>query len=339
MPSTVLEAYRAALEEELHECFSAREGFLYNLLRYHLGWVDQQGQPESSPTPQPFHSLLALASCEAWSGDFVPARPAAAAVEFIHNFTLVHDDVQAGRVDAGSRPSIWWVWGPSQAINAGDGLHAMGRAAVMRLTQIGISPDRVLAAVEMLDRSCLSLCEGQYMDLRFQDQLMVTSADYLDMIGRKTGALTGCSAALGALVAGADNSTVGRFRELGSKLGMAWQISGDIADFWGRQGDGVTASNVLSKKKSLPLIYTLENGGTSAKRELGSIYMKRVLEPPDVARIVSIMEESDARSNAEAKASELAEQGQEALTELGITSQRQTGLRQLGQQAVSSPIR
>ena len=334
--AAVLEIYRAALERELQVCFAGRDGFLYNLLRYHFGWVDQQGQPESAPERECFHSLLALASCEAWSGECTPALPVAAAVELVYNFSLVHGDVQAGRVDANARPSIWWVWGPAQAINAGDGLHALGRAAIMRLSRTNIPADRVLVAVEMLDRSCLAMCEGQYIDLQFQDRLLVTIGDYENMIGRKTGALTGCSAAAGALAAGAADVVQDRFREMGVKLGLAWQINRDIADFWGQAGDGVTASNVLNKKKSLPLIYAMEHCSTAAKRELGSIYVKRVLEPADVARIIGIMEETDARVYAAGKAQELMEQAVEVLDAEGIPAERQEGLRALARQSLAA---
>ena len=196
-----------------------------------------------------------LTNCQALSGDFRAALPAAAGVDLVHNFTLVHGDVQSARPDAQDRPSIWWVWGPAQAINAGDGLHALGRTTIMRLAQRGIPAERVLHAVESLDRACLALCEGQYMDLEFQERMVVTSAAYFDMISRKTGALIGSSAEAGALAAGADEPVWLKFREMGIKMGMAWQVSQDIVDLWGRTGDGMTASNVLNKKKSLPLIH------------------------------------------------------------------------------------
>jgi geranylgeranyl diphosphate synthase type I len=316
--AAINQEYQQALEAELREILSSRQGFLYDLLRYHLGWTDQNGQKIDNPLPLRFQPALALLVCEALGGNFHPALPVAAAVELVYNFTLVHGEVQAGRVDAQERPSIWWVWGPAQAINAGDGLHALGRAAVMRLSQHSVPADRVLKAVETLDRACLTLCEGQFQDLTFRDQLMVTSHDYYDMIQRKSGALAGCSAGLGALASGAEDDVWRQFQEAGAKLGMAWQISQDIADFWGERGDGVTPSNVLNKKKSLPIIYALERASTSAKRELGNIYMKRVLEPDDVGRIIAVLEESEARQHAESEAQRLVEQSTDTLRNLGI---------------------
>jgi len=224
------------------------------------------------------------------------------------------------------RPSVWWVWGPAQAINVGDGLHALGRNTIMRLAQRGISPERVLPAVTSLDKACLALCEGQYMDLEFQEKLMVTSADYHDMIGRKTGALTGCATELGAIAAGADDNVRATYQKMGQGLGMAWQISLDIADLWGRRDDGMTSSNILNKKKSLPLIYALENSPLADKRALGNVYMKRVLQPEDVTQVIGILDQAGARQFAESRARELAE---EALSGTGLAAEGLGPLRDL----------
>ena len=288
------DSYRAGVHAELRSAFDGRQGMLYDLLRYHLGWVDERGNPaDDTLTPLHHCGVLAMASADAVSGAHQEAATAAAAVELAYNFVLVHNDVQAGRIDQDNdRPSIWWVWGPSQAINAGDGLHALARAMLMRMCDTGTAAETVLAGLQALDRACLTLCEGQYMDLTYQDQLMVSEADYMDMIGRKSGALAGCSARLGALASGAQSGTADALEEWGKKLGMARQVQEDISDLWGRSGDGFTPANILNKKKSLPLIHALQNSNTAAKRELGSIYMKRVLEPGDPPRIVAILEEA-----------------------------------------------
>ena len=321
----------------MKEVFSGREGFLYDLLRYHLGWAGQRGEPEDNPSVLHLQSLLALVCCEALIGDFQAALPAAAGIELVYNFTLVHGEVQAGRVAEPDRPSIWWVWGPAQAINAGDGLHALGRTTLMRLAQRGIPADRVLRSVELLDRACLTLCEGQYMDLDFQDQLLVTSGAYYDMIGRKTGALAGCSAELGALAAGMDEGVCLQVRDAGRRLGMAWQIGEDITDLWGRRGDGMTASNVLAKKKSLPLILALETAELAVKRELGNIYAKRVLQPEDVSRVIAILDEAHVRQKSEDMARELVDEALAALADSGLTGERMDDLNFLSQWVLESP--
>ncbi|MYC28758.1 MAG: hypothetical protein F4X65_01525 [Chloroflexi bacterium] len=331
---SAISRYKEELEQELQACFAGREGFLFNLLRYQLGWTDQDGNPEQTGSRASFHALLAPAVCEAVSGDIKPSLPVAAAVELVYHFSLVHGDVQAGRVDAQSRPSIWWIWGPSQAINAGDGFHAMARVAMMRLGEQGVPPERVLAATEMLDRSCLAMCEGQFSDLAFQDRLLVTTGEYDDMIALKTGALTACAAAGGILAAGGNDDQLATFRKAGQNLGKAWQISRDVADFWGRCGDGITASNVLNKKKSLPLIHALEQAGTSEKRELGTIYMKRVLEGRDMSRVIEIMDSTGARAYSEERAAELVSLAMAAIEGEALEDSHLTGFKQLAKLAV-----
>ena len=334
-----IDLYGQALEGELRDILSTREGFLYNLLRYQLGWADQHGQPEMQPFRASFQSLLAPAACDALSGNFESSLHVAAAIELLHNFSIVHGDVQAGRVDSGSRPSIWWVWGPSQAINAGDGFHALARVALMRMLDAGFPPDTVLEATEMLDSSCLTMCEGQYADLGFQDRLLVTTGEYDDMIARKAGALTGCAAAGGAICAGAESSTAAQFRDAGVKLGMAWQISQDVSDFWGHQGDGLTASNVLNKKKSLPLIYTMENCSLPARREIGAAYSKRVLDPSDVARIVEIMDEVDARDYCQQRSGTLVTEAMALTDGENINEDGKKGLQELAAMALRPDAR
>ena len=165
------------------------------------------------------------------------------------------------------------------------------------------------------------------MDLDFQDQLLVTTGAYYDMIGRKTGALAGCSAELGALAAGGDESVCLQVRAAGTRLGMAWQIGQDINDFWGRRGGGMTASNVLNKKKSLPLILAMETAELAVKRELGNIYAKRVLQPDDVSRVIEILDQAQARQSSEAKARELVDEALAALADAGLAEDRMGDLK------------
>ena len=308
------------MHAELRSAFDGRQGMLYDLLRYHLGWVDERGNPaDGALTPLHHCGVLTMASADAVSGAHQDAATAAAAVELAYNFVLVHNDVQAGRIDQDNdRPSIWWVWGPSQAINAGDGLHALARAMLMRMCDTGAAAETVLAGLRALDRACLTLCEGQYMDLTYQDQLMVSEVDYMDMISRKSGALAGCSARLGALASGAPSGTADALELWGRKLGMARQVQEDISDLWGRSGDGFTPANILNKKKSLPLIHALQNSDTASKRELGSIYMKRVLEPGDTPRIVAILEDAGSLEYSNAKMDELLRDARAAVTGDGV---------------------
>ena len=290
--------YEKPLEEELRLSFTGREGLLYDMLFYQLGWTDERGEPLSGSPNERLHSLLSLLSCEAILGEYEPALPAAAAVELVHNHSLVHKDVQSGSPNRGQRSSLWWIWGPGQAINAGDGLHALGRLALMRLKEQGLAMSRVMDSLRLLDQACLSMCEGQHMELAFQEKLDVGVKSYLKMAEAKTGALMSCATALGALVASDDRDLVGAFQEWGRNFGMAYQISKDVEELWGNARREDPSPQVLNKEKLLPIVYAFESGEPRTKRELGTIYFKRVLEPQDVEGVLNILDGVSAREYA-----------------------------------------
>ncbi len=311
--------YRQALEEELRQTFAWQEGLLYNMLLYQLGWMDDQGTPVSGLSGERIHPVLSLLSCESLVGKHDPALPAAAAVELVHNFALIHEDVQSGSPNRGQRPTVWWIWGPGQAINAGDGMHALARVALMRLRDRGMAASRVLDAMRLLDESCLTMCEGQYMDLVFQEKLEVGVNSYLKMATAKTGALMSCAMGLGALAATEDDDSVRAFQECGKALGVAYQIRADVQDLWATSGEGMPSDNVLNKKKLLPIVYTLEVGDIRTKRELGTIYFKRVLEPDDVRQVINILNEKSALEHAEKMIRSHCRQAMESLKNVGIS--------------------
>ena len=294
-----LEQYHADLDTEMEAILRPREGLLYNMMLYQLGWADQQGEPLPKPRPPRPYSLLTLLSCQAAGASHRPALPAAAAMELVYTFIEVHKDVQEGNPRQEERPSVWWVWGPGQAINVGDGLHALGRSALFRLTDAGLPLDRVIQALGILDEACIQMCEGQYVELSHQERLDISRPAYLKMASNLTGSITSCAMTLGALAATSNQDTIEAFRECGLKLGLAYQIRQDIQAVWGT-GNGRTASpQLLNKKKLYPVAALLASADLKTKRALGDIYFKRVLEPDDHRRLLDLLETNDVRAEAE----------------------------------------
>ena len=323
--------YRQALEEELRDCFAGREGLLYNMLHYQLGWKDEQGTPLSGLAGEHLYSFLCLLSCESMLGEYAPALPAAAAVELVHNFSLIHEEVQAGSLNQGRRATVWWIWGPGQAINAGDGMHAMARLALMRLEGRGFSVDKSLEAIRLWDQSCLGMCEGQHLDLSFQEKLDVGVDAYFRMAAGKSGALMSCAMGLGALAATEEPGVVEAFKECGKNLGVAYQILDDISDLWGANGGEAPSNNVLNKKKLLPVVYALQTGDLTTKRSLGSIYFKRILEPPDVQELVSILDNCSAQEYAEETVENYCRLAMESLEGVPVSPWGRAELAKVGQ--------
>jgi geranylgeranyl diphosphate synthase type I len=320
--------YRDEIEQELRSVLAEQDSPFYRMLRYQLGWVDDKGQPVRDAGGKRLRPVLCLLACEALGGDRRRALPATAALELVHNFSLIHDDIQDGSPERHHRPSVWYVWGPAQAINAGDAAHALGRLALFRLPDAGANEEQLRRALKLLDDATLRLCEGQYLDMAFQERMDVTVDAYLEMARGKTGALMSCALALGALLAGGDEAQVETAARAGMALGLVYQIHDDVLDLWGSRPGEATGGDILTKKKSLPIVYALEKGTVKQKRELGTLYLKRVLEPADVTRVAAILDEVGACADAQ----KLAERYfNDAMTHLRSLPLSESGRRELEQ--------
>jgi geranylgeranyl diphosphate synthase type I len=220
---------------------------------YHIGWLDDVGRERRAVTGKLVRPSLCLWACEACGGEAGDAIPAATAVEWVHNFTLVHDDIQDGDRDRHGRPTVWAVWGVAQAINAGDALHAL---AFRVLTESGIDPERTLRAVRALSTATLEVVEGQCLDLALEGRVQIPVRAYLRMVRAKTGALLGAALEMGALTAGAPLATVRRFRRAGYLLGLSFQMRDDWLGTWGDSAvtGKSSAGDVGRRKASLPLV-------------------------------------------------------------------------------------
>jgi len=258
-----LKPFLGALNDELHlvvDRFFPGPPELGVMLRYHLGWVDEHGQSVDVYAGKQFRPLFLLLCTDAAGGDWRQALPAAAAIELIHNFSLIHDDIEDRSPLRRGRPTLWSVWGEASAINAGDAMFALAHMAILRLAETGLEPARVLRAVQMFERTNLELTRGQHLDMAFETRHQVTIDEYLGMVRGKTAALIGLSAQLGALVAGLPEDSIAGFSELGLSLGMAFQVRDDILGIWGKpEVTGKSAAtDIVSRKKSLPVLFGLD---------------------------------------------------------------------------------
>ncbi len=290
--STTVEDLSSRLEAELSDIVTSRQMPLYDMMYYHMGWSEEA----SSTTKVRAHGIISLLVCQAAGGDVDAGLPVGAAVELVSNFCQIHDDVQGGIPQRDSRDAVWWVWGPAQAINTGDGMHAMARLSLFRLAQRGVSPETTFRAVQLLDEASLRTCEGRFLDIEAQERIDVSVESYLKMASSKSGSLVSCAMKLGALVASADQATIDAVGDAGDKLGIALQMRADVRELWGPEG---TASEVMNKKKLLPVVYAVETASIKEKRRLGDIYFKRVLEPKDVEALRQALEDLGARDASE----------------------------------------
>jgi geranylgeranyl diphosphate synthase type I len=287
---------RIELKKIIQSCPSA----LGDILRYHMGWQDEHGHPCNRKSGKFIRSTLCLLSCRAVGGDTSQAMPAAAAVELIHNFSLIHDDIEDASYERHHRPTVWKLWGQSQAINAGDAMFTLAYLALLGLKERGISDEEIAGSVKMLSLACLDLCEGQYLDIEYENRLDITVKDYLDMANKKTAALFGVSTSLGAYLGSQDGKLAASFHRFGKGLGIAYQICDDILGVWGTEESvGKSATDIPQRKKTLPVVYGLQNSRGRAREKLVKIYSRKPLKGNDIAEVAGILSQSGARGYAE----------------------------------------
>ena len=257
----------------------------YGQMEYHLGWRAPDLTPVAAHPGKLLRPTLLLLGCElaigAAGGDIharaaavTRALPAAMAVELVHNFSLIHDDIEDHDEARRHRPTLWRLWGQPQAINTGDGMFALARLTLAGLLDTGTDPALVCRLAALLDRTCLHLCEGQHLDMSYEGRHDVTTSMYLAMIERKTAALMACALEMGARLGGAEEPLAARLGACGLALGLGFQLRDDLLGIWaasrvlGKTDDG----DLRRKKMSLPVIHALEHASADDRAGLLAIY-------------------------------------------------------------------
>jgi geranylgeranyl diphosphate synthase, type I len=300
-------AIEEALQQMIHQSLPAAYPELRGMLDYHMGWEGEGAGPEAQG--KRIRPLLVLLSAEAAGGNWRDALPAAVAVELLHNFSLVHDDIQDNSPLRRSRPTVWVKWGIAQAINAGDVLFTLAFLSIQGLART-LPAQQVLLASQVLQQTCLRLTEGQYLDMSYESKNNLPIDAYWPMIGGKTSALLACCAELGALTGGAEEAQREYFREYGYSLGLAFQVLDDWLGIWGDvalTGKSVD-SDLASGKKTFPVVHALSKEGPFARR-----WTKGRVLPEEVADVVCMLEEEGAQAYTLETAERLTNQAMEAL--------------------------
>jgi geranylgeranyl diphosphate synthase type I len=263
------------------------------MLRYQLGYVDERLQPASYPGKR-VRPFLCLTVAEALRGSFQQALPAAAAIELLHNFSLIHDDIEDHDPSRHHRETVWRVWGEPHAINAGDAMFAVaGRAAAgMANAEVGYP------VVQQFQDTALALTKGQYLDMSFEDREAVTADEYLEMISLKSAALIGFSAWAGAMAGGGIDRQQAALLGFGLDLGRAFQIHDDINGIWGDPGrtGKLAHTDLVNRKKTLPILSALERAQGSDLDAL-KLFFRR--ENHEIDLVLQVLEQCGARGAAE----------------------------------------
>lgn len=288
----------------------------YEIMQYHMGWRDPELKPATASSGKRIRPLLCILACMDAGGDPSQALPAAAGLELLHNFSLIHDDIEDNSSTRRHRPTAWSLWGVPVACNVGDGMFSLAHLAFFRLIERGVSRSAVLSALRSFVDMNLALTEGQYQDMSFEKRLQVSVEDYYAMISGKTGALLAAASEIGAIVAGATDDNLRNYREYGAALGRAFQLQDDILGIWGdEQETGKSIANdILSKKKTLPVVIALNHPDVG--KRMRALYAGPHFSPDDVPAVLSLLELAGARQATERAVRDATARGHAALERL-----------------------
>jgi len=271
-----------SIEEHMMLILNTKTIPLYDMMSYHMNF--QHNQPRE-------YGLLCLITHLALGGKYENALNFASSIEFVNNFIAIHDDVQSGQPQKNNRDTLWWKWGPAQAINAGDGMHAIARLSLLNTDNNNlIDQTKIFEALKLLDDSTIKICEGRYTELEFQERIDVSYEEYIKNASNKRGALIECAVSLGAILSDDLNELENTIRKFAAKITLSIQMKKDIAQIW-PDSSSENQNNALNKTKLLPVIIGLEKATISHKRKIGEIYFKRVLQQEDLNNLRKILDE------------------------------------------------
>jgi geranylgeranyl diphosphate synthase type I len=313
----VFERYHDLLDEEIRSIINERKSSMYNMLRYHFGWLDKDGQLRNRSNGKAVRPTLCLLTCEAVGGDYNLALPAAAAIELVHNYSLIHDDIQDDDTERRHQPTVWKVWGKAQAINAGTAMRMLAGVALRRLK---IPPARQIHLQSLVDEATICVIEGQYLDISFESRSDISTTDYIEMVGCKTAALIACAIETGAVLGTENQNTIAAFHEFGWNLGMAFQAKDDILGIWGKQEEtGKPSGNdIRRRKKTLPVVYAIQETSGDTRDTLLRIYNSEILTEAYVQSIIGILENTGAYAYTQKITEQYIDKSSEILNNLPI---------------------
>lgn len=315
---------RTLVEPQLREAIGRLDDHTRHVAGYHLGYWDTEGNQARDGGGKGIRSALAVLSARAVG---VPSRGPAAgtAVELVHNFSLLHDDLMDRDTERHHRETAWSAFGEPSAILAGDALLTL---AVEVLTEDAAAagptardpgertrPDPLLRGVRRLTAATRRLIAGQAADVGFETRIDVTLKECLAMAGDKTAALLSCASALGAILADGSSELISALTEYGERLGLAFQLVDDLLGLW---GDPVATgkpvlSDLVAGKKTVPIVAAMRSD-TPAGDRLRTLYGSTdPLSPEELRLAARLIEDSGARAWTDAEASRQVEAAVAAL--------------------------
>ncbi len=282
----ILPALEAELKRQIARYDHPESAAFHAMLAYHMGWTGE-GAGKVGKRVRPLLMLLAVSTC---GGQWLRAISPAAAIELVHNFSLVHDDIEDNSETRRGRITAWKKYGVPMAINMGDALFAISNQAVLDASS-HYSADVVLAAGASLHAACIALTRGQFLDMSYEKRTDLKVEDYWPMVEGKTAALLAASAEMGAILGGAIGERVRYFAGFGHNVGLAFQVQDDILGIWGDENatGKSAASDLVEGKNSLPVLYGLAHSPRFAER-----WARGQIQPEETPALAQLLKDQGA---------------------------------------------
>jgi geranylgeranyl diphosphate synthase, type I len=297
------------------------------VLDYHMGWRDAAGQPVQRRGSKSVRPGLALLSAAAVGGGAEDGMPGAVAVECLHNFAFLHDDVQDGDRYRRQRETAWVVFGQGRALNAGTAMLVLGYQTLLAAP----SPHRE-AAVRLLVGTCSAMLTGQGLDLSFEQRLDVTVDESMAMTRGKTATLLSCATSIGAVLVAGETDVSRALHEFGTQVGIAFQARDDLLGVWGRPeqtGGRPPGFDLTAGKGTLPIVVALRAGGPASdelRELLASPGFGPDTDPARVARAAELVTQAGGRTWTEDLARRCVADAEKVVSELSVPPDVRDGL-------------
>lgn len=321
-----IDAEMQAIREEQTEVTP----LFWEVVDYQFGWSLDDPVERKKASGKKARPLLMALVAKAICGDYQHVLAAGAALEMLHNFTLIHDDVMDNSPERRHRPAVWTKWGKWQAINCGDGLYALANLAGTRVLDRGASAAHAVATIRVLSQACLWTAEGQILDMDFEARETVSTEEYVTMVSHKSGTLIEAAAKIGALLSTDDTSVIESYALFARNLGIAFQIRDDYLGVWGDEamtGKSAT-SDIREKKKAYPFLVGFELAGDADRATLRRIYAQDELSETDIAAVLEILGRVGAAKYTDQIARQYYNRALDYLDKTGIQNETQDLIRQ-----------
>ena len=332
MPLTQLvEQYTTDIDSGIEVLLREQTPYVADIAGYFFGWLDENFQPTSGVKKgKRVRPIMSLLTCEAVSGNYHPAIPLAMAIELIHNYSLIHDDIADRDDDRRGRPTVWKIWGDGIAINTGSVLYTLAYEAI---TQLDLPPQKIIDIHKHIIQTSIRLSEGQHWDISYERRTDVTQDMYLHMIDGKTAALLECATRLGAMVGTDDQKIIDAYASFGRHLGLAFQIRDDYLNIWiETEESGKTRySDLVNKKKSFPVTYALGTLKGSELEKFAKIYedVDSPMSEDEIQYVLGVLESIDAKTHTANLENQHTTEALRCLDETGIDNEAHQRLRMI----------